>query len=101
LSAGPLLALDVPMTKDGPGHFILIQPKWKKALSAGPLLALDVPMTKDGPGCFILIQPTVLSLCVIANRRRRKAGCVLSVILLEGSCGWWQQQCITIISIAN
>jgi hypothetical protein len=24
LFAGPLLALDVPMTKDGPGHFILI-----------------------------------------------------------------------------
>jgi hypothetical protein len=55
LSAGPLLALDVPTTKDGPGCFILIRPKREKALSAGPLLALDVPTTKDGPGCFILI----------------------------------------------
>jgi hypothetical protein len=26
LSAGPLLALDVPMTKDSPGCFILIHP---------------------------------------------------------------------------
>jgi hypothetical protein len=26
LSAGPLLALDVPTTKDGPRHFILICP---------------------------------------------------------------------------
>jgi hypothetical protein len=66
-------------TKDGPGHFILIQQKWKKTLSAGPILALYVPMTKDGPGHFILIQPTVLSLCVILNRRRRKAGYVATV----------------------
>jgi hypothetical protein len=60
LSAGPLLALDVPMTKDGLGCcfiLIFIWPKWEKALSAGPLLALDVPMTKDSPGCFILIHP--------------------------------------------
>jgi hypothetical protein len=57
LSAGPLLALDVPTTKDGPGRFILIRPKREKALSTGPLLALDVPTTKDGPGRFILIQP--------------------------------------------
>jgi hypothetical protein len=49
--------LDVPTTKDGPGRFILIQPKREKALSAGPLLALDVPTTKDGPGRFILIRP--------------------------------------------
>jgi hypothetical protein len=31
--------MHVPMTKDGPGNFILIQPKWKKALTTGPLLA--------------------------------------------------------------
>jgi hypothetical protein len=62
----------------------------KKALSAGPLLALDVASNDKGQSWgFILIQPTVLSLCVIPNRRRRKAGCVLSVILLEDSCGWW------------
>jgi hypothetical protein len=29
-SAGPLLALDVPTTKDGPGHFVLIRPKREK-----------------------------------------------------------------------
>ncbi len=57
LSAGPLLVLDVPTTKDGPRHFILIWPKQKKGLSAGPLLAMGVPMTKDAPGCFILIWP--------------------------------------------
>jgi hypothetical protein len=53
------LESDVPTTKDGPGRFILIRPKWEKALSAGPLLALEsnFPMTKDGPWHFILIHP--------------------------------------------
>jgi hypothetical protein len=78
-------------TKDGPGCFILIRPKWKKKRCPQGLFWhwMLLPMTKDSPRGFILIQPTVLSLCVIPNRRRRKAGYVLSVILLEHSCGWW------------
>jgi hypothetical protein len=35
LSAGPLLAMGVPMTKDAPGCFILIWPKWKKHCPQG------------------------------------------------------------------
>jgi hypothetical protein len=35
LSAGPLLALDVPTTKDSPRRIILIQPKQKKGCLQG------------------------------------------------------------------
>jgi hypothetical protein len=72
LSAGPLLALDVPTTKDGPGRFILICPMLHVLYQPKEVIAMNLSQMQQQESaldclmqCSLMAESAALGECAV------------------------------------